>query len=84
MIFEIKNEVGSLYHSLGCFANNYIDLVKIESYIPNVLSSESAMFFITTKGNIEDDNYKIALKDLQKYIKNIHIFGSYFDNCYKQ
>ena len=80
IIFEIKNEVGSLYHSLGCFANNNIDLIKLESYIPNAFSSTSAMFFITMKGNIADDNMQKALQELKNYTKQIHIFGSYFED----
>ena len=79
IIFEIKNEVGSLYHSLGCFANNNIDLIKLESYIPNAFASTSAMFFITMKGNVADDNMKKALQELKKYTTKIHIFGSYLN-----
>ena len=80
IIFEIKNEVGSLYHSLGCFANNNIDLIKLESYIPNAFASTSAMFFTTMKGNIADDNMQKALQELKNYTKQIHIFGSYFED----
>ena len=77
MIFELKNKSGALYHSLECFAKENIDLVKIESYIP-ATSSSSAMFFITTRSNIEDENMIKAIKKLKEFTNNIYIFGSYF------
>ena len=33
------------------------DMIKIESYIPNAFDSSKAMFFITTDGTIENDNF---------------------------
>ena len=76
-IFELKNRPGVLHLALKCFADQSIDLVKIESYIPPV-SSTSAMFFITVQGNVEDENVKIALQNLNKFAKYVYIFGSYF------
>ena len=77
LLFEVKNISGVLYKSLKCFADQNIDLVKIESYIPPV-SSTSAMFFMTVKGNTEDENIKIALNNLNEFAENVYIFGSYF------
>jgi prephenate dehydratase len=77
LLFELKNTSGALYHALGCFAEHGIDMMKIESYIP-ASSSTSAMFFITIRGNMEDENVKIAISDLDKFTKNIYSFGSYF------
>lgn len=79
LLFELKNQAGALYRSLECFAKQDIDLVKIESYIP-ATSSTSAMFFITTRGNIEDNNMKQAIKNLKNFTNNIYIFGSYLAN----
>ncbi|MBR1428842.1 MAG: hypothetical protein IJ590_01160 [Rickettsiales bacterium] len=77
LLFEVKNVSGVLYKALKCFAEQDIDLVKIESYIP-ATSSKSAMFFITTRGNVADENMKMAIKNLNKFAKNVYIFGSYF------
>lgn len=77
LLFEVKNVSGVLYKALKCFADRDIDLVKIESYIP-ATSSKSAMFFITTKGNVVDKNMKMALQNLNEFAKNVYIFGSYF------
>lgn len=79
MLFELKNQAGALYRSLECFAKQNLDIVKIESYIP-ATSSTSAMFFITTRGNVEDKNMKQAINKLKDFTKNIYIFGSYFEN----
>lgn len=77
LLFEVKNVSGVLYKALKCFAEQDIDLVKIESYIP-ATSSKSAMFFITTRGNVADENMKMAIKNLNEFAKNVYIFGSYF------
>ena len=79
LLFEVKNVSGVLYKALKCFAEQDIDLVKIESYIP-ATSSKSAMFFITTKGNVGDKNMKIALQNLNEFAKKVYIFGSYFSD----
>ena len=79
LLFEVKNVSGVLYKALKCFAEQDIDLVKIESYIP-ATSSKSAMFFITTKGNIADKNMQIALQNLNEFAKKVYIFGSYFSD----
>lgn len=79
LLFEVKNVSGVLYKALKCFADRDIDLVKIESYIP-ATSSKSAMFFITTKGNVADKNVKIALQNLNEFAKKVYIFGSYFSD----
>ena len=79
LLFEVKNVSGVLYKALKCFAEQDIDLVKIESYIP-ATSSKSAMFFITTKGNVADKNMKMALQNLNEFAKKVYIFGSYFSD----
>ena len=79
LLFEVKNVSGVLYKSLKCFAEQDIDLVKIESYIP-ATSSKSAMFFITTKGNVGDKNMQIAIQNLNEFAKKVYIFGSYFSD----
>ena len=79
LLFEVKNVSGVLYKALKCFAEQDIDLVKIESYIP-ATSSKSAMFFITTKGNIADKNMQMALQNLNEFAKKVYIFGSYFSD----
>lgn len=81
LLFEVKNVSGVLYKALKCFAERNLDLVKIESYIP-ATSSKSAMFFITIRGNVADQDMKIALHDLNQCAKKVYIFGSYFaDRC---
>ena len=79
LLFEVKNVSGVLYKALKCFAEQDIDLVKIESYIP-ATSSKSAMFFITTKGNVADKNMQMALQNLNEFAKKVYIFGSYFSD----
>lgn len=79
LIFELKNCPGSLYYSLGCFEEQKIDLLKIESYIP-IGKSSSALFFTTIRANVDDEKTKLALEKLKQFTNNIYILGSYLEN----
>lgn len=79
LIFELKNCVGALYYALGCFNEQNIDIVKIESYIPPIDSTISK-FFITIKGNIADIKVKSAIEKLKQFTNNIYILGSYLSD----
>lgn len=77
ILFTIANKSGGIYEALGCFANNKINLLKIESYIPGGFTSPHAQFFLTFEGNHQDRKPKQALKDLSKIAVTIKNFGSY-------
>ena len=79
LIFELKNCPGSLYYSLGCFEEQKIDLLKIESYIP-IGKSSSALFFTTIRANVDDEKTKTSLEKLKQFTNNIYILGSYLEN----
>jgi prephenate dehydratase len=74
--FTIRNIPGALYKSLGGFATNNINMIKLESYIPGGIS-EQAKFFISIEGNPEDKNVALALSELGFFSKTTKLIGIY-------
>lgn len=77
ILFTITNKAGGIYEALGCFARNNVNLCKIESYIPSGFSSNNAQFFLTFSGNLQSQNVKNAMQEIQKVVNFVKIFGSY-------
>lgn len=76
LIFETKNEPGVLYHCLGIFAKNEIDLLKIESR-PIWGKPWEHLFYLDIRGSYESDKIKTAIKQLDALTKFVRILGSF-------
>ncbi|MDA7705259.1 hypothetical protein N8772_02135 [Rickettsiales bacterium] len=74
--FTIRNIPGALYKSLGGFATNNINMIKLESYIPGGISQQ-AKFFISIEGSPEDKNVALALSELGFFSKTTKLIGIY-------
>ncbi len=77
VIFKLGNHTGGIYNALGCFANNGVNLLKLESYIPTGTEVNEAQFFVIFEGSNENSNVKNALEMLQECTTEIKNFGSY-------
>lgn len=77
LLFAIRNIPAGLYKSLGGFATNGINLLKIESYIPAGTMSESAQFFVTFEGSPEEKRVQLAMEELGFFTKSVRILGVY-------
>lgn len=76
LIFVTRDIAACLYKALGGFATNSINIMKLESYIPDY-SSGIAQFFITVEGNPDDKGMQNALEELGFYSKSIKVLGVY-------
>lgn len=76
LLFTIRNIPASLYKSLGGFATNNINMIKIESYIPGGFSNQ-AEFFISFLGSPEDRSVNLALEELGFFSKKVKVLGVY-------
>jgi prephenate dehydratase len=74
--FTIRNIPGALYKSLGGFATNNVNMIKLESYIPGGISNQ-AKFFISIEGSPEDKNIALALNELGFFSKTNKLIGIY-------
>ena len=76
IIFEAQDIPASLYTCLWVFAENGINLKKIES-LPNPETPFSYLFWLDFEGNLSEQKIKIALKKLEKYTHFIKILWEY-------
>ena len=76
MLFEVKHMPASLYQSLKAFADNNVNLTKLES-LPSYKWKKTFAFWLDLDGKIEDDHVKKAIQDLEEHTSNMRIIGSY-------
>lgn len=76
IIFTARNIPGSLYKSIGGFAPNGINILKLESYIPCGFSQESK-FFISIEGNPENEKVARSLEEMGFFSKEVKLLGVY-------
>ncbi len=75
LIFETRNIPAALYKSLGGFATNGLNIVKLESYVDKSLNA--AQFYLDIEGHPESKAFNRALEELGFYAKDVKFLGSY-------
>lgn len=76
--FSLDNKVGTLYNLLRHFAENNINMIKIESRPSNTQLWEYVLY-ADIEGNINDDNVKEAINLINKECPYFRFLG-----CYKK
>jgi prephenate dehydratase len=76
VLFTLRNIPAALYKSLGGFATNGVNLLKLESYIMGG-NSQTAQFFITFVGHPEQPAVQRALEELGFFTKKVEVLGVY-------
>ncbi len=77
LLYTIRNIPSALYKSLGGFATNNVNIIKLESYIPGGAKREAAQFFLSFEGNPNDHHVKLALEELGFFTKKVQVLGVY-------
>jgi prephenate dehydratase len=77
LLFAVRNIPAALYKSLGGFATNGVNILKLESYIPGGTARESAQFFLTLEGHPSEKNVQNALEELGFFCKKVTVLGVY-------
>ena len=75
-IFSVKNIPAALYKTLGGFATNGINMVKIESYMP-AGAFTSTLFYCEVEGHQHDAPLAQAIEEISFFGKNVRILVSY-------
>lgn len=75
LIFETRNIPASLYKSLGGFATNGLNIVKLESYVDE--NFRAAQFYLDVEGHPESKSFNLALEELGFYAKDVKFLGAY-------
>ncbi len=76
IVFTVRSVPASLYKSLGGFATNGINMVRLESYI-SVAEPGIARFYIEIEGHPAHKNVDRALDELQYFTTKLKILGVY-------
>jgi prephenate dehydratase len=79
LVFVARNIPAALYKSLGGFATNKINLLKLESYIPGK-TKELAKFFVTFEGHPQEHLIQLALEELRFFCENVTLLGTYYSD----
>jgi len=77
LFFSLRNIPAALYKSLGGFATNGVNVVKLESYIPGGKKNDAAQFFLSFEGHPNERNVQRALEELSFYCKKVTVLGVY-------
>jgi len=77
LLFTIRNIPAALYKSLGGFATNGVNILKLESYIPGGSARDAAQFFLTCEGHPSQKNVQQALEELGFFCKKVTVLGVY-------
>ena len=76
LIFSTGNQPGALFETLKIFADNKINLVKLESR-PIHGKPWEYMFYVDLEGDVESEAFKPVLNKLLEKIDYIKILGAY-------
>lgn len=79
LLFTARNIPAALYKSLGGFATNQVNLLKVESYIP-AGSSDMAQFFISFEGHPQERNTQLAMEELGFFSRKVQVLGVYYSD----
>jgi prephenate dehydratase len=75
-IFSVKNVPAALYKTLGGFATNGVNMLKLESYMPGGFFA-STLFYAEVEGHQDDKPLAQAIKEMHFFGENVRILGSY-------
>lgn len=76
LLFTIRNIPAALYKSMGGFATNGVNMLKLESYIPGG-QSEMADFYVSFQGHPDEPNVRLAIEELGFFTRKVKLLGVY-------
>jgi prephenate dehydratase len=76
LFFTVRNIPAALYKSMGGFATNGVNIIKLESYIRTGANS-SAQFFMTFEGHPSERPVQLALEELGFFTQKVNVLGVY-------
>lgn len=76
VLFRVRNIPAALYKSLGGFATNGVNLVKLESYMPGG-NLNASQFHVDIEGHAQDSRLKLALEELSFFAEDVRLLGTY-------
>lgn len=78
-VFQVRSIPAALYKSMGGFATNGVNFVKLESYI-SIADLNTARFYAEIEGHPADKAVDRAFEELQFYTNRVKILGTFPKN----
>lgn len=75
-IFSVKNRPAALYKTLGGFATNGVNMLKLESYMAGGAFA-STLFYCEVEGHRDDLALVRAIEEIHFFGKDVRVLGSY-------
>lgn len=82
-VFKVRSIPAALYKSLGGFATNGLNLVKVESYMADG-DFQSASFYAEVEGHPDTKAMQHALDELSFYADDVMLLGTYLQHSYRR
>jgi len=82
IMFTVRNIPSALYKSMGGFATNGINMVKLESYMASD-SMSATSFHLDVEGHPEQPQMQLALQELQFFSSEFRVIGTYLGHPYR-
>ncbi|SDZ97557.1 prephenate dehydratase [Bowdeniella nasicola] len=82
ILFRVRNVPAALYKCLGGFATNSVNITKLESYQIGGTFFAS-QFYVDIDGHLDDKNVQLALEELEFFVTDLKILGSYPAHPYR-
>jgi chorismate mutase len=76
-MFKTRNVPAALYKSIGSFASNGVNLLKLESYLEGRGRFRAASFYAEIFGRPSDAQVKLAMEELAFFSSEYSILGVY-------
>jgi prephenate dehydratase len=76
LFFTLRNIPAALYKSLGGFATNGVNIIKLESYI-RAGANSSAQFFMTFEGHPREKSVQLSIEELGFFTQKVNLLGVY-------
>lgn len=76
VVFSLEDEAGTLYRLLRYFAENNINMIKIESR-PNKHTSWKYLLYVDFEGNLNNEDVQNAIKLIKKNSGYFKLLGNY-------
>lgn len=81
-VFRVRNVPAALYKTMGGFATNNVNMVKLESYMLSG-SFNATQFYADIEGHPEAENVKLAFEELHFFTDYVKILGVYPAHKYR-
>jgi prephenate dehydratase len=83
IMFTVRNIPSALFKSMGGFATNGINMVKLESYMASD-SMSATSFHLDVEGHPDQPQMQLALQELQFFSSEFRVIGTYLAHPFRQ